>query len=478
MNKQNRISVTAMLVFLIAASDQVLAQQPVANSNDSVKSASSLTRIDISSLQALWSRSVRKQFWVTPSGPHASAVHLQITPAASIATLPVLGGGTPGRLGRWLGSTSGNSILGDTTIFEDKSGNVGIGTDSPTSRLTVSGMVQSIAGGFKFPDGSVQITAGVSAGQVVRTVNLLSGDLTIVPGPNLTITPGGSTITIAAPGLLAGVAHDSTLSGTGTGSSPLGLPVPLSFTGSVAGFVGGPGLLNVTNNGSSGNAIEATGGLQFGEGIMATGFDAVHGIGVNLPGSFAGLFEGDVKVFGNLAVTENLNVTGTKNFKIDHPLDPQNKYLYHAAIESSEVLNIYSGNVLLDQNGEAVVKLPAWLEVVNKDFRYSLTAVGAPAPGLYVAEEVSGGRFKIAGGPSGLRVSWQLTGIRCDQMMKAHPFVVEQEKPESERGFYLQPELYGQPEEKGIEWARNPLRAQHMKGLREQAGEKAPPPRQ
>jgi hypothetical protein len=47
---------------------------------------------------------------------------------------------------------------------------------------------------------------------------------------------------------------------------------------------------------------------------------------------------------------------------IDHPLDPENKYLYHAAIESSEVLNIYSGNVTTDGGGEAVVKIPSSLK--------------------------------------------------------------------------------------------------------------------
>lgn len=39
------------------------------------------------------------------------------------------------------------------------SGNVGIGTLSPTEKLTVSGVVHSTSGGFKFPDGTVQTSA-------------------------------------------------------------------------------------------------------------------------------------------------------------------------------------------------------------------------------------------------------------------------------------------------------------------------------
>ena len=52
-----------------------------------------------------------------------------------------------------------------------------------------------------------------------------------------------------------------------------------------------------------------------------------------------------------------------------------------------------------------------------------------------------------------MKVSWQVTGIRQDAWANAHRIPVEEEKPEVERGFYLHPELYGAPEEKGILWA-------------------------
>jgi trimeric autotransporter adhesin len=152
-----------------------------------------------------------------------------------------------------------------------------------------------------------------------------------------------------------------------------------------------------------------------------------------------------VATSGNVSVYGSFSATGTKNFRIDDPLDPANKYLFHASIESSEVLNLYSGNAVLDASGEAVVQLPDWFEVINKDFRYQLTPVGAPGRGLYVAEEVSGGHFKIAGGlPSG-KVSWQVSGVRNDAWEKAHPMEVEADKG-TDRGHYLTPELYGAPE--------------------------------
>ena len=152
---------------------------------------------------------------------------------------------------------------------------------------------------------------------------------------------------------------------------------------------------------------------------------------------------------GAVSITGTMSATGTKNFRIDHPLDPANKYLYHAAIESSEVLNLYSGNAVLDESGEAVVQLPDWFEVINKDFRYQLTPVGAPGRDIYIAEEVSGGHFKIAGGKPGAKVSWQVSGVRNDAWEKAHPWAVEEDKG-ADRGHYLTPELYGAPETERI----------------------------
>jgi len=55
-----------------------------------------------------------------------------------------------------------------------------------------------------------------------------------------------------------------------------------------------------------------------------------------------------------------------------------------------------------------------------------------------------------------MEISWQVTGIRDDRYAQAHRIPVEEEKAVIERGHYLHPELYGAPEEKQIEWARNP----------------------
>jgi hypothetical protein len=157
-------------------------------------------------------------------------------------------------------------------------------------------------------------------------------------------------------------------------------------------------------------------------------------------------------------ITGNLEKAGG-SFKIDHPLDPANKYLCHSFVESPDMKNVYDGVVVLDNKGKAEIKLPDWFGILNKDFRYQLTAIGAPGPNLYIAEEISNtttsnknnnSRFKVAGGTSGMKVSWQVTGIRRDPWANANRIQVEEDKPAKERGYYLHPDVYGQPEERGI----------------------------
>jgi hypothetical protein len=164
-------------------------------------------------------------------------------------------------------------------------------------------------------------------------------------------------------------------------------------------------------------------------------------------GTRAATFYGAVHVDGSFSVAK-----GTKNFRIDHPLDPENQYLQHAAIESSEVLNQYMGNVVLDANGEAVVELPVWFEAINTNFRYQLTPIGPTTSVLYIAEEIQGNRFKIGGGTAGQKVSWLVAATRNDAYMQANPFQVEMPKPADKRGTYLYPEGYGQPESRGEDY--------------------------
>jgi hypothetical protein len=165
-----------------------------------------------------------------------------------------------------------------------------------------------------------------------------------------------------------------------------------------------------------------------------------------------------IVALGNCFFADDVEVLGQINksalaFKIDHPLDPENKYLFHSGVESHDLLNVYSGNVTTDKCGNATVTLPDYFEELNEDFRYQLTVVGQLAHAV-VAEEISDNRFTIKADHSDVRVSWQVTGIRKDAWAKMNPLVVEEDKPEEKRGTYLHPEAFGQPETLGERYAR------------------------
>ena len=274
------------------------------------------------------------------------------------------------------------------------------------------------------------------------------------PGPQ---GPRGDT---GSPGPPGGqdVGHDHTLTGNGTTATPLGVAVPLMLSGNGRAI----GVISAGSTTPSGHGVIGTGGpssddgdgghglVGFGGSASGTGKqggDGVRGIsGFGADGATAGL-AGDF--LGNVAVSGILS-KGGGSFKIDHPLDPENMYLYHSFVESPDMMNIYNGNVTTDSGGRAVVALPDWFEALNSDFRYQLTVVGTFAQ-VIVAEKVRANRFTIRTSKPGVEVSWQVTGIRRDAFANAHRIPVEELKPAAERGRFLHPKALGQPEERGVE---------------------------
>jgi hypothetical protein len=148
-----------------------------------------------------------------------------------------------------------------------------------------------------------------------------------------------------------------------------------------------------------------------------------------------------------LEVDGDFSVTGAKNFKIDHPADPKNKFLYHAAIESDQPYNKYSGNITTDANGKAIVELPEYVQLVNKDFRYNLTVIGTFAQAI-IGKEVKNNQFVIKTDEPNVKVSWELTGVRNDPYMQQNPYEAVREKEGESKGTYIDPVTYGVAEEK------------------------------
>jgi hypothetical protein len=244
----------------------------------------------------------------------------------------------------------------------------------------------------------------------------------------------------------------------GMGGGPGASPGVFGASPWVAVFASGvePNAAGVLGFGGSGAGGTGVTGVSTGAGV---GVDGFSGSGVGVQGGsvdgYAGLFEGKVRITGRLEKAGG-------GFKIDHPLDPTNKYLNHSFVESPEMKTVYDGVAEFDEAGSAWVELPTWFEELNGALRYQLTAIGTSMPDLHVAEELSGNRFRIAGGAAGAKVCWQITGMRKDRWAATNPIEVEEEKSAAVRGRYLHPGLYDQPEEMGIGFVVRQERARLM----------------
>jgi hypothetical protein len=400
----------------------------------------------------------------------ASSANLNVPGAA------ITGTGTANHITKWLSPTK----LGNSNIFDGSAGKVGIGTTAPGATLDVNGtaVIRSNA----TVDGSLgagPITAtssssggtgifanagssGGSNGVIAEGATGVAAYTTVAGSIAVFGNGGNSTGSNGVVGYGAtGVAGNSTITGSyGTyGSGSTGVWGNSAGTGANVGVLGtgGTGGTGVSGVGDAWGVLGESSnpnGSGGGFGNSSTG-DALFTY--NQSGGYAAFFDGNVDVDGNLSKAGG-------SFKIDDPLDPANKYLYHSFVESPDMMNIYNGNATTDASGSAVVQLPEWFETLNRDFRYQLTAIGQFSQAI-VASKVANHQFSIKTDKPNVEVSWQVTGIRQDAWANAHRIPVEVEKAQADRGLYLHPELFGAPAEKNIGLAHHPMMEKLMKQL-------------
>ena len=246
------------------------------------------------------------------------------------------------------------------------------------------------------------------------------------PAYPLTINGDNSNTTLAATNATTGAGN-----ATGGPSAVTGL---ISSNSPGVWAAGVWGISYGTNANSLGVAA-----YQAGSGI------AVYGRVANSNG-WAGYF------VGNVGVTGTLSKAGG-SFKIDHPLDPENKYLYHSFVESPDMMNIYNGNVTTDLRGYATIQLPEYFEALNRDFRYQLTVIDDSDSNwtlVKVVREVSNNEFAIRTSAPNQKVSWQVTGVRKDAWAEKNRIPNAVDKEPYNKGRYLHPAAFGKPDSSGI----------------------------
>ena len=367
----------------------------------------------------------------------------------------ITGSGTATQLAFW---TSGSNLSSNSNLYWDNSNSrLGIGTTSPTEALHVNGGIRlgfntnSFAGTMQWTgadflgfNGStwVSLTAqGTVTGTGSATqVAFWNGTSSISGNSNLYWNNGTSNLGIgtASPFYRVHAINSSTSNDDpaiyGTHAVTDNYGIGIRGDGRWRGVQGYS--YSASGSASGVYAEAAASGTANGYGIYAT----VSNTGTGT--AYAGYFQGNVHVNGTLSKS-----AGT--FKIDHPLDPENKYLVHSFVESPDMKNVYDGIAVFDNSGKAIVQLPSYFETLNRDFRYQLTTIGSYAP-VFIEQEIQNGQFVIAGGTYGMKVSWQVTGIRQDPYAVANPVIVEQNKENNEQGMYLNPELYNQPKSKAL----------------------------
>lgn len=373
--------------------------------------------------------------------------------------------------------------LSNSNLFQAPSKFVGVNTTAPqaqfesvtTSKWAIIGEASGTTTGTTGVLGVGQSTTAANVGVqgVTHSATGVGADF------QNTSATGGDILHAEGAGGVRVMTVNAGLDSSGTPLLNLVPPFVNSASDGVVALGGGPGYSTIGNGGafyggvggdfiSPGFGVVAIGGYSD-DSLTVSGDGLLAGPGPGCCGGgtgSAGIFDGDVNVYGTLTKSGG-------SFKIDHPLDPANKYLSHSFVESPDMMNIYNGVAVLDSNGKAVVQLPQWFEALNRDYRYQLTAIGAPAPNLHIAREVANHQFSIGGGSAGLKVSWQITGIRQDAWANAHRIPVEANKPAAERGHYIHPELYGAPAEASVLWARHPTQMQRIKKQQEKNATRA-----
>ncbi len=363
-------------------------------------------------------------------------------------------------------STSGRGVLGNA---------------SATTGATYGGLFQSFSNAGRGVAGIAQNATGNTYGGFFSSLSVAGfgvyGQATAASGPTYgvygkAVSPAGFGVysegNMSASGVISGNGsgltnvNASTLGGFGAGAFLMSVPVPLTLNGNqgaptISGVNAAPASIGVKGQ-TSGNFGLGLYGYSSGGSAVAVYGETPNGTAQAIHGANTQSVFGDAPygIVGEVLASDGYGIyslgkfgaSGTKAFRIDHPFDPENKYLLHYSAEGPDVLNMYTGNVHTDEAGYATIELPDYYSEINKDPRYTLTVIDSSADFVLakVVKEILDNRFTIRTSKPKVKVSWRIDAIRNDAWMRTNGAPIEEIKPARERGKYQHPYLYGKPD--------------------------------
>jgi hypothetical protein len=275
-------------------------------------------------------------------------------------------------------------------------------------------------------DGTSGSPLGVNPASVVTSLNGLHGGLTLAAGSNVTITPSGSTLTIASNGGSGGLklpfsgstdAADVALSITDTNGGTAIQGVSDVSGNTVIGVYGeckyGYGVYgnSTTSSGVDGNSGDAPG-------VRGTSFSDYGLFGQGAKGGVSGFApSGGYGVFGQAGMPSgyglyaegSIGATGAKTFVEPHPTDPT-KEIRYVCLEGRESGTYFRGTSRV-VGGFATIEVPEDFRMVSaeKGLTVQLTPLGAPASLWVVSESLNGITIQ---GSSDVEFHYTVNGVR------------------------------------------------------------------
>lgn len=282
--------------------------------------------------------------------------------------------------------------------------------------------------GVNFCDGSEHVVASINNS---GTASFLTNNFTITgPSAGPTLTSAGNLILdVAGTSGIFFNYHSGTggihfCNGAGVDIATIDASGNAAFNNGTVGILTAQGNLQIGSASTAAAihpAVVSDGSNLFLDGYNggAVNFNWDKGSGVNFCNGSEAVVA-SVDGAGNAHFNGNLSASGTKPFRITHPLD-SSKYLFHACIEGPESGVYYRGEAQTNDYGIVEITLPEYFEALTRpeDRTVQITQILEDENDLtfgcfFAAGRVADGKFKVRSSKTGIKFFWEVKAVRAD----------------------------------------------------------------